>query len=245
MNKDEFARIVRAGFDLGAIARSDVAAVLTLPPGAPLRGFWGSGAKCPTGTYVAGVRLKIRPLAGAGHDDTGLNGVGLKCGGGAKGAETKTVEGPDGTWTAWADCPEGQRVYSIRSRSQPYAASRDNAGIAGLMFGCRAADFSAMSELRFGMDPMLAPPDVIVGEGPKAVGGGWTKELMCPPGSAVCGSQAHVVRDQGEHDDMGLVDLRVYCCNIAVDCDAACSMAKGGKGSIGCQVCQRVADGKQ
>lgn len=135
MNKDEFARIVRAGFDLGAIARSDVAAVLTLPPGAPLRGFWGSGAKCPTGTYVAGVRLKIRPLAGAGHDDTGLNGVGLKCGGGAKGAETKTVEGPDGTWTAWADCPEGQRVYSIRSRSQPYAASRDNAGTSWVRLG--------------------------------------------------------------------------------------------------------------
>jgi len=244
MNRDEFARVAKTGFDLGAISRTDIAAVLTLPPGAPLDGFWGSGAKCPSGTYVKGVRLKVMSLAGKGQDDTGLTGVGLQCGGGAKGAQTQTVEGPEGAWTEWATCPEGQRVFSVRARSQPYTASRDNAGLAGLMFGCRAADFSEMSELRFGEKPWAKNPDVIVGVGPKAVGGGWTKELMCPPASAMCGSQAHVVRDQGQRDDMGLVDLRLYCCNIAVDCSAACSLAKGGPGSVGCQVCKKVAEGK-
>lgn len=258
MNKDEFGRMLRAGFDMGSINRKDLTAVLRIPGGLHW-GFWGSGCACPLGGYVTGARLKVMPLAGAGSDDTALNAVGFRC---STGEEVGTVDGGDGGWGDWVDCPEGQRVYSVRSNSQPYAPGGDNAGLESLELGCRTPDLSAFARLRFGgaatsaaeiaaaeaaatkgeTGTLPSKAQVVQGPGQVAAGGGWTRELLCGAGSAVCGAQAHVVRDQGEDgDDMGVTDLRVYCCAAPVDCTEACSAANGGPGSVGCQVCDRAA----
>jgi len=239
MHKDEFGRLMKAGYDMGSINRKDVTGMLRLPGGLH-RGFWGSGCACPLGGYVSGARLKIMPLAGAGKDDTALNGVMLKC---TTGEEVATIEGPDGQWTEWALCPAGQRVYSVRANSQPHAPGGDNAGLASLELGCRAPDLSAFARIRFGAGGygMAGSSFVVGGAGPSAVGGGWTQELLCGAGSAVCGAQAHVVRDKGEYDDMGMTDLRVYCCAAPVDCTQACSEFLGGVGSVRCQVCHKAA----
>lgn len=238
LSKAEFNRLSRAGFDLGDIDRPDISSVFSLP-GGPRLGFWGSGARCPAGTYVVGVRLKVMPLAGPKADDTALNAVGLRCSGGK---EVSTVEGPDGRWTRWARCPAGQQVFSARARSQAYAAGRDNAGVASLELGCRRPDLGAMARLRFADEAGIKRTGVVVGVGPTAKGGGWTKEFMCGPASAVCGAQAHVVRDQGRGDDMGVTKLRLYCCSTPVDCTTACG-PPGGERSMGCKVC-RMAVGR-
>lgn len=240
LSRAEFRRLAHDGFDLGAISRSDISSVISLP-GAPHKGFWGSGAKCPHDSYVTGAKLKIMPLA-EHQDDTALNAVGLRC---SDGTEVNTVEGPNGGWTEWAMCPEGQWVFSARARSHPYKKGQDNTALATLELGCRRPDLGAMARLRFvAEEPKKERKNVVTGVGPVAEGGGWTKEFMCGSKAAVCGAQAHVVRDQGAGDDMGLADLRLYCCSVPVDCSEACGPRRG-PGSVQCQVCQIAAGMKK
>mmetsp|Transcript_15767 Transcript_15767/g.47305 ORF Transcript_15767/g.47305 Transcript_15767/m.47305 type:complete len:532 (+) Transcript_15767:182-1777(+) len=248
MDLEEFSRLAMTGFDLGGLTGREanefkgVSSVLTLPD-APRLGFWGSGARCPSGSFMTGARLKVMPLSQT-EDNTALNGVELEC---SSGETSKTIEGGDGSWTDWGKCPEGQRVYGFRARMQSRRSmARDNTGLLDLEFGCRAQDLSSFTKLRYGSDVAKAP-NTVVASGPSAVGGGWTHELMCGPSAAVCGMQANVVRftaqsassPQGK-DDMGLADLRVYCCAAPVDCSSACGKPEGTV-SIQCRVCRRAA----
>ncbi|CAK0910010.1 unnamed protein product [Prorocentrum cordatum] len=187
MTRDEWTRLARAGFSVGSIQRLDVENVLDPVPEAVAAGFWGSGAECPSGTYVSGARLKVMETA-PGVDNSGLNRVGLRC---TDGSEAESIEGPDGEWTQWADCPQGQRVYAIRVRSLAVSKGRDNSGINGLEFVCRATSMSAFTRLRFGGD-LQARPGVVVASGPVAIGGGWSREQRCALNQAVCGLQANV-----------------------------------------------------
>jgi len=225
MTKDEFKSLADGGFDLGAIPRDDIGTVLA-PPGLLSRGFWGSGAACPPGEFMTGARLKIMPPT-HGADNTGLNAVGVRC---TDGTEKQTVEGPDGVWTPWQQCPDGQQVYSYRLRNQMHVPGRDDAGIQGLELRCRAPDLSGFSTLSF--------TKFVSG----IVAAGWTPELMCPPKQAVCGAQANVLRDQGNADDMGMTNIRVYCCNKQVDCNNICS-GGGAMRSVKCSVCKQVVNG--
>jgi len=241
MGEAEFNRLAKTGFDLGGLAgREAVQSVLTLPDG-PRLGFWGSGASCAKGKFVTGARLKVMPIS-AEKDNTALNAVELRC---SDGNSSRTIEGPDGTWTAWAECPAGQRVYGFRARTQRYSASRDNTGLLDLELGCRAEDLSAFTKLRYG-SVVAQQPGAIVASGPSAAGGGWSPELMCGPSAAVCGMQANVVRFQENitgGDNMGIADIRAYCCSAPVDCTTAC----GGQGrprgtiSVQCRVCRMAA----
>jgi len=225
MTKDEFLRLARSGFDLGAIPRNDIGTVLAVP-GLLARGFWGSGAACPPGAFMTGARLKIMPPKN-GVDNTGLNAVGVRC---TDGTEKQTVEGPDGAWTPWQTCPAGQEVYSYRLQNQMHIPGRDDAGIQGLELRCRAPDLSAFATLSF--------EKFVTG----VVSAGWTPELMCPTKQAVCGAQAHVLRDQAEADDMGMTNIRVYCCNKKVNCNSVCN-GGGAMAAVKCHVCQQVVNG--
>mmetsp|Transcript_11051 Transcript_11051/g.39007 ORF Transcript_11051/g.39007 Transcript_11051/m.39007 type:complete len:549 (-) Transcript_11051:63-1709(-) len=239
MNKAEFSRLFNSGFDLGAIPRNDISSMMPLT-GGPEIGFWGSGAACPLGGYVRGARLKVMSPAGGAADDTALNGVAFKC---TTGQEVKTVEGPDGQWTAWAECPEGQQVYSVRAKINAFMPGCDNTGLESLDLGCRMPDLSSMAKLRFGDgNAAVALGPGALAKGGSSHGGGWSNEMMCDSHSAVCGAQAHVVRDQGDKgDNLGVANLRVYCCSAPVDCRAACGPQNDGPGSVGCQVCRQAA----
>mmetsp|Transcript_60631 Transcript_60631/g.172314 ORF Transcript_60631/g.172314 Transcript_60631/m.172314 type:complete len:501 (+) Transcript_60631:100-1602(+) len=228
MTKDEFRRLVRTGFDLGSINRSDVSSVLA-PPRAAAKGFWGSGAACPSGAHAVGAKLKVMPQT-AGIDNTGLNSVGLRC---SDGTEVTSIEGPHGEWTSWADCPQGQQIYGFRMQRQASVLGKDDAGIAALEFICRAPDLSAFDKLQF-------HTAVQATAAASMVSAGWGSELVCPPKEAVCGAQANVLRDQGAGDDMGITDIRVYCCNMKVDCSSVCGGAKAH--SVRCAVCRQVMD---
>lgn len=242
MSGEEFRRLSLAGFDLGGIARNDVSSVM--PVGSPVdRGFWGAGAVCPSDKYVTAARLKVQTIV-VGRDNTGLNRVELRCSGGAGSpSEVTTTEGPEGDWTAWAECPAGQQAFSVRARADEFARGQDNTGLNGLELGCRQPDLGAFSRLRFGNGTargLRAPEaNVVIGAGPEASAGGWSTELPCAPSAAICGAQAHVVRDQGAGgDNMGVAELRVYCCAVPVDCSSACS-ASGD--APGCEACRAAA----
>mmetsp|Transcript_72581 Transcript_72581/g.234572 ORF Transcript_72581/g.234572 Transcript_72581/m.234572 type:complete len:495 (+) Transcript_72581:119-1603(+) len=183
---------------------------------------------------------KVMSPAGGAADDTALNGVAFKC---TTGQEVKTVEGPDGQWTAWAECPEGQQVYSVRAKINAFMPGCDNTGLESLDLGCRMPDLSSMAKLRFGDgNAAVALGPGALAKGGSSHGGGWSNEMMCDSHSAVCGAQAHVVRDQGDKgDNLGVANLRVYCCSAPVDCRAACGPQNDGPGSVGCQVCRQAA----
>lgn len=234
MLRPELKRLADTGFNLGTILRDDISSVLEPPSGTPI-GFWGSGAVCPAGAFVRAVRLK-KQATGQSADNTGLNRAAFKC---TDGSETQTIEGPDGEWSEWAECPEGQHVYSLKARIQGFAQGRDNSGVNDLEFACRAGDLSAFSKLKFGTG---LPPQrgTVVAVGPNAVEGNWSPELMCGPQDAICGMQANVKRDQGEGDDMGITDIKAYCCTAPVDCTRACGPAGGGQLSVGCRVCHQA-----
>mmetsp|Transcript_17793 Transcript_17793/g.55830 ORF Transcript_17793/g.55830 Transcript_17793/m.55830 type:complete len:207 (-) Transcript_17793:56-676(-) len=198
--------------------------LLMVPPGAAAQGFWGSGAACPSGQYVTGARLKVMPNS-PGADNTGLNAVGLRC---SCGTEVQSIEGPDGAWTEWADCGPGQMVYGFRAQAEVGLAVGDSTGLAGLEFLCRTPDLSTFSRLQF-------KDKAVIG----TVSAGWTPELMCPARGMVCGLQANVLRDQGAGDDMGVTDVRVYCCNNQVDCSGVCA---DDEASLKCAVCRQVVN---
>jgi len=236
ITRSEYKHLAQDGFDLGAISRKDISSVISLP-GAPHTGFWGSGAKCPEGSYVSGAKLKVMSLDEKG-DDSALNALSFRC---TDGTEVRTAEGPAGAWTAWALCPQGQHVFSVRARSHPFRKGQDNVALATVELGCRRPDLMEISRLKFAAEaPAVSRENEIVGIGPAAAGGGWTKEYMCGSKDAICGAQAHIIRDQGQADDMGVADLRFYCCASPVDCTEACGPPRGPD-AVKCQVCQIAA----
>mmetsp|Transcript_23081 Transcript_23081/g.46948 ORF Transcript_23081/g.46948 Transcript_23081/m.46948 type:complete len:510 (-) Transcript_23081:8-1537(-) len=229
MARAEFKELAQRGFDIGTLTRDDISSVL-MPEGTTARGFWGSGATCPQGAYVVAVRLKIMPMsADPSVDNTALNAVGLKC---DDGTELSSIEGPDGTWGAWVECPVGQRAYGLRMRGREQGPGRDNVGVSDLAFACRSPDFSAFSR------PERWRPEF--GRA-AAAAGGWSPEVDCKTKEAVCGLQVSVKKDQGKGDDMGVTAMRAYCCDAQVDCSQICEAATIGVASIKCQVCREAA----
>lgn len=236
MTPDEWTHLARDGFNVGSLQRLDIENVIDPVPEAAAAGFWGSGAECPSGAYVSGSRLKVMSTV-SGADNSGLNRIGLRC---TDGSEVDSIEGPDGEWTQWADCPQGQRVYAIRVRSLLVSKGRDNSAINGLEFVCRATNMSAFTRLRFGGD-LQARPGVVVAPGPVALGGGWSREQRCALNQAVCGLQANVdsAGVNGTGDNKGIVDLRVFCCSAPIVCTDVCAGAQAQ--SMQCLVCKQAA----
>lgn len=223
MTKEEYFRLARIGYDLGTISREDMSTVMT-PENMKGLGYWGAGATCPPSSFATGVQIKKMKvsLAHPSIDDSGVNAVKFRC---SDGSEVSTAEGPDGDWSNWTLCDEGQSIYSFRSQGQSPRKGLDNAGITGLEFSCRMPDLSQMSNLSFSNGNYTSQV-------------AWSKELRCPPGSAICGAQANLVKDA--EDSMGVADLRMYCCETPLDCTTVCSDAKRGMKLVKCRACQQA-----
>ena len=84
--------------------------------------------------------MYLEPDKGA-YDDTGLNGLEVKCRGpGLHGTSIQkiqqTSEYPESTWTSWSgSCPAGTAVCALKTRvEQEYIG--DDAAVTGLKFFC-------------------------------------------------------------------------------------------------------------
>lgn len=222
MSEGDFKQLAKTGFDVGQefIARKDIASIIEAEAGSNL-GFWGAGVACPDGHFVNAVRLKVMPLE-EGADNSALNAIGLKC---DDGTEITSAEGADGTWSDWGECPEGEFVYGFRARAQGYDKSVDNTGVNDLMFQCRSKDMTSMKEVRFGDPQTLAGMDrnAVIANGATSSEGGWSGESTCGNHGLNCGIQVRLRVEQGEEgDDMGITDLRFFCCVSPVDCSTVC-----------------------
>jgi len=241
MSQEEFTKLAITGFDLGQqyVNRSDMSVILKVPQTADM-GFWGGGAACPEGKYINGVQIKVKPNSNEG-DNTALNCVRFKCEGGA---EIATAEGADGAWTEYAQCPEGEEIYALSVRIQPYRLGQDNTGINDLMFKCRSNGHSKTATLMFGeKTPPQAQQEgyvfvngnyvkrsettaddqkVVVGAGKVATDGGWSSELTCGTNGALCGAQGRLFNPNSDEDKMGVTDFRFFCCSKGLDCSGSC-----------------------
>jgi len=253
MNQKEFEKLAKTGFDLGQkfVNRSDMSGVLT-PPQTAQVGFWGGGAACPDGNYIKGVQIKVKPNADTG-DNTALNCVKFKC---QDGTEIQTAEGPDGAWTEWAECLEGQTIFALSVRVQAYRLGQDNSGINDLMFECRSSGHEHTTTLKFGEeDPKgedqqgyvfvngeyvkrsetdVDDKKVVVGKGKVATDGGWSEELTCGTNSALCGAQGRLNNVKDAKDNLGVTDFRFFCCSQELDCSGPCK----DETSTDCKACK-------
>ena len=106
---------------------------------------WGdlTGAQfCPEGMYVSGIEQRVEPFQGSDRDDAGMTGLRFGCSGtGSAMLELPSPPGVDwGNWTGAQFCPEGMHVSGIEQRIEPYQGpDRDDAGMTGLRFFCRAS----------------------------------------------------------------------------------------------------------
>lgn len=225
MSKSEFLRLARTGFDLGSLTRTDVSSILS-PQGMPSLGFWSSGAACPSGTFATAVRLKIMKFS-AVDDNSGINGLKLRC---SDQSEVSTIEGPDGSWGPWSSCDGSQSIYGFRSEGKAPVPGADNAGVTGLDFECRSADLSQLSRLSL--------PSLTGEESSAQHKGGWSRKLRCRPREAVCGVQVNLPNQDTTTDKMGVTNVRFHCCDAPIDCTKVCRGATDGVKAMKCRACR-------
>lgn len=280
MTEQEFGRLVRTGFDIGAIKRN-VTSVLS--PGEHQssfnakgarelsvdRGFWGSGAACPGNTFAIGAQLKRMPyMTAPNQDNSALNAVRMVC---EDGSTINSAEGRDGEWSAVMNCPPGQVIFGVGIRMQAFKIGVDNSGVNDLKFFCKdkptptppppLGPYAEVGTPQYGrqpsgflksvtgsgstgantMDTMKyygavgrteanVHVDEHFGEIPVAsqlvfpngpIEGGWMTDTGCQTFAGVCGAQVRLRIDMDEGDDMGVTDLRVYCCDLTTGAPAA------------------------
>jgi hypothetical protein len=253
MTKGEFIKLAATGFDLGQqfVPRKDI--ILTLKtPLASNMGYWGGGAGCPNSTYMTGARIKVRPNTPQSGDNTALNCIHFKC---SDGTVLKTVEGPDGEWTDWAECQQGQTIHSVSVRVEAYSTGLDNTGMNDVIFKCRSPGHLEETTLMFGehtpaqdqtgyvfVDGKYVPrsqttvddKQVVVGKGKIAAQGGWSDEMSCGTNGAICGGQGRLLNEPDRKDNAGLTEFRFFCCNLPLNCDGPCKFPS----SADCQQCK-------
>jgi hypothetical protein len=253
MTKDEFVKLAETGFDLGQefVPRKDIMLKLNTPLPSHM-GYWGGGAGCPNGTYITGARIKVKPNSPVSGDNTAMNCINFKC---SDGSVLKTVEGPDGDWTDWAECLQGQTVYSVSVRIEAYSTGLDNTGINDIMFKCRSPGHLDATTLMFGentpqqdqsgfvfVDGKYVPRSqttvddktVVVGKGKVGGQGGWSDEMTCGTNGAMCGGQGRLLNEPDTKDNAGLTEYRFFCCNLPLNCAGPCKIPS----SADCQQCQ-------
>ncbi len=164
------------------------------PFGGPF-GQWESLERCPFGQWAVGVSLKIEASQGGG-DDTALNGIQLRCGAPTNVASATISSGVGGwgSWTNWIQCDNGF-INRATLRIEPSQGGGDDTGAVD-------ADFYCSSGTR------------LWHSGPHFSWGDWKTLQSCPDGTAICGLQTKVERDQGGGDDTALNDVTFYCCSL-------------------------------
>ena len=98
------------------------------PPWTKDWGSWGIWSRCPPGHYAFAVKVKTEDYQGSFYDDSGLNGIRLKC---SNGWELSSAEGPDGQWSDWDWAAGG--LTAANMRSEP----RDSWAAAAIKFSVR------------------------------------------------------------------------------------------------------------
>ena len=95
-------------------------------------GEWGSEDTCKNGS-VNGFRFKVEESQGTLGDDTGANGIELKC---SNGQTLKSVEGRWGKWSEFIYCPNGTYFCGISTQVENRRGVADDSALYNVLFLC-------------------------------------------------------------------------------------------------------------
>ncbi|XP_063160543.1 vitelline membrane outer layer protein 1-like [Candoia aspera] len=160
-------------------------AILSVPNGGRW-GTWGQREFCPMG-HATGFALKVQPPQSVWVDDTGMNGIRLKC---TDGTTIESKSGRWGNWTEFQKCPKGNLV-SFSLNMEERQGLLDDTAVNNIQFSC--GDGTAL----------MGRAHIWGRYGP------WSK--LCAAGS-ICGMQTKVEEDQGFGDDTSFSDVKFFCC---------------------------------
>jgi len=181
-------------------------------------GVWSDWQYCPPGQVMFGARVQTQTLD-FGRDNSALNDVEFECK--TRGDSTAShvpmeVRFPLHQWHTTATVPQASAASSGRGAGTGSAAT-----------------------------------------GTHRMQGGWTENMVCGTAkvdaalpkeargvatstAAICGVQVRLRTDQDEGDDMGVTDIRFYCCDSKPDCTTACSSSNARVPTAECAACRRL-----
>merc|ERR1711962_125896 len=155
-------------------------------------GDWGNLDVCPSGEYVVGFSLKSEKNKGV-SDDTGLNGIRLRCSGG------KTVSSTVQKWGKWTNeqkCKNGV-VHGFQIQIEPYRGAKDDSGANNVNLVCKAFET--------GYESTMSGKSL-------TKWGKWSHGLKCKSGQVAVGIQTRVQESKGVFkDDSALNGMKLLC----------------------------------
>jgi hypothetical protein len=197
--------------DIGSVTsaacayRSDFVSSIT-----PGEGYWGTWAQCfewceENGpwfgrTYADSMNFRSESPRGSG-DDTGLNGVQVRCtkqvspGEAIGWTSASSTVAPWGAWGGFAQpCPMGQPMVAARMKIETPQGNGDDTAANRLEFKCR--------------DGNVRSPDA------NSSWGTWGDWKQCPANTAICGIRTRVESSRGSGDDTALNGVELACCTL-------------------------------
>jgi len=166
-------------------------------------GVWSSAKSCPEGEVILGASVRGMALS-LGVDNSGINDLTFVCGvpGGPPGplprSPASRMNGDD----------------AVHSSLTNNAAEHLSNNIAHSFAGPKQRPLppASLGGTTILPGPGAKPPPTRLTFPGGPIEGGFMLDLMCPQGAAICGAQVRLRIDQGTGDDMGVTDLRFYCC---------------------------------
>ena len=153
-------------------------------------GTWGGMEYCRNGVFAKGFLLIAEGSQGSG-DDTGANGVCLKC-------DDSDVCSKIGTWGRWSEaqlCGEGAFLSGWRQNVEGSQGSGDDTALDNVEYRCRDIEtWTAKENLKTNAEEW----------------GKWSRWKECPRGQFICGIETRVEDPDG--DDTALNDIKHQCC---------------------------------
>lgn len=153
---------------------------------------WGEPAYCEPGTYVSGFEIRVSKYY-ALSDNTGLNGIVLKCREryekNKKAEDIENLVNEDGHWKEARYCEKGELAVGadLLVRAPSSTVFSDNTAAENFAIICDSGERI---------------------EGKGSYAGTWQGIHRCSKGRALCGFSTQV------HQSLGLVTLRLYCCDV-------------------------------
>ena len=165
---------------------------------------------CGSGSYAGGMKVRESEWQGPGWqdpgtDDTAINAMTLHCLNETTLQHTTNITSNDGVageWITPQTCPTDYWIVSFKLQVEGLFADYavDDTGVNRINVLCRG--------------PGLAGTDTVeLTSGSQDWGsyGAWS--ATCPSGQAVCGLSSRSHEFQGlQGDDLGLTDVRMFCC---------------------------------
>jgi len=169
-------------------------------------GDWSAVMNCPPGQILFGVRIRMQAFK-IGIDNSGVNDLQFMC-------KVKPAPTPPPPLGPYAEVGTPQYNHGgdgfIRSVMGSGSLGANGMDAAKYYGGVGRKEANVIVDDKFAS--VLPASHLVFPNGP--IEGGWMTDTGCSTFSGICGAQVRLRIDMDEGDDIGVTDLRVYCCDL-------------------------------